>query len=87
MNTAIFFGTILAVVFSVVITWVTSLAMLRTRNIKFFLPFLLVGVIYSTLGASVFHQVFNSQLHWNFLKLFFVAGFFWIFINLQRRND
>ena len=79
--------TIIKVFLSVILIWLSSVIMVTSRNILYFLPFLIFGIIYSFEGALTFYEVNNKELEWIFSEIFSIALLLWLFLNLFRKDE
>lgn len=79
--------TIIKVFLSVILIWLSSVIMVTSRNILYFLPFLIFGIIYSFEGALTFYEVNNKELEWIFSEIFSIVLLLWLFLNLFRKDE
>jgi hypothetical protein len=71
----------IALVFSLIIIWMTTQSMIKIKRFLEFLPFLLLGISLSFYSAFVLFEFF-FQWGWVFLELTIFLSLLWIFVNL-----
>ncbi len=80
------FYTGLTLVSSLIILWLTTNYMIENKRIKRFLPFFIIGILYSFNAVFNFLEVYFSW-SWFFLEVFVLVAIFWIFIIIRREDD
>ena len=83
INTLAVFGVIIYLIFAIIIIWKTTLLMVRKKRVIFFLPFLIVGVVFCFYASFLFYNIFDDRL-WLILKSAFAIVIIWILINIIR---
>jgi len=78
--------TVLHMIFSILILWKTSLMMIDKKRIIIFLPFVLVGFLFTFKSAFTFFGLFNTIV-WVYVEVIYSIVFIWLLINIWRNQN
>lgn len=76
-------ASIMALFFSVIILWISSLSMIKHRTISYYLPFFFLGVLLVFHSTLVAYGIFLIIV-WLFLELAFFLDLVWIYFVFRR---
>lgn len=76
---------IFPILFSIIFLWVTMEAIVEYKKINSFLPFFVLGILYSLSAAFIFYGLFSAS-YWMVVSLSYPSILFWIITKLREIN-